>query len=286
MLPTRPRCRAPPPASVCSRRCAPIARPKLHLWADSDPIIPFKVGERFAAAINAEPPEKIENASHFLQEDAGEQIGARIADWLGRIEPMSAEPSDEQARSYRLGTLSASAAQLGRHRRSGSSCVIVRRPGRRRGHRQADLDDLTLPGTGSTEATDLLADKLPKEQNGTVPIVLVAKSGTLDEGANAKAVKKTVKSLARRRGRRARPSARSRRRAPTRSRRTRRSAYISLTLSDRPGDLTEDEADEIIDAAQPARRRRARGLGRRLSRPAGLEAGDRVERGDRARRRR
>ena len=57
-------------------------RPKLHLWADSDPIIPFKVGERFAAAINADPPEPIENASHFLQEDAGEEIGRRIAAWL------------------------------------------------------------------------------------------------------------------------------------------------------------------------------------------------------------
>ena len=70
------------------RALAPTAlrgdeRPKLHLWADSDPIIPFKVGERFAAAINADPPEKIENASHFLQEDAGEQIGERIVSWLG-----------------------------------------------------------------------------------------------------------------------------------------------------------------------------------------------------------
>ena len=57
-------------------------RPKLHLWADSDPIIPFKVGEKFAAVINAEPPRAIRNASHFLQEDAGEEIGGIIADWL------------------------------------------------------------------------------------------------------------------------------------------------------------------------------------------------------------
>ena len=57
-------------------------RPKLHLWADSDPIIPPKVGARFAERINADPPEVIENASHFLQEDAGEEIGARIASWL------------------------------------------------------------------------------------------------------------------------------------------------------------------------------------------------------------
>ncbi len=58
------------------------ARPRLCLWADSDFIIPFGVGERFAEAIGAPPPEKIENASHFLQEDAGEEIGRRIADWL------------------------------------------------------------------------------------------------------------------------------------------------------------------------------------------------------------
>jgi haloalkane dehalogenase len=82
MLPTTPEM----PGAAAGKRVLEALRdderPKLHLWADSDPIIPFKVGERFAEAINAEPPEKIENASHFLQEDAGEEIGARIADWL------------------------------------------------------------------------------------------------------------------------------------------------------------------------------------------------------------
>jgi len=57
-------------------------RPKLCLWADSDPVLPFALGERVAAALGAEGPVKIENASHFLQEDAGEEIGRRIADWL------------------------------------------------------------------------------------------------------------------------------------------------------------------------------------------------------------
>ena len=61
-------------------------RPMLILWADQDPVLPFKVGERFAERVNADPPVKIENASHFLQEDAGEEIGRRIADWL-RAEP-------------------------------------------------------------------------------------------------------------------------------------------------------------------------------------------------------
>lgn len=57
-------------------------RPTLMLWADSDPVLPLSVAERFAEAIGRESPRVIENASHFLQEDAGAQIGALIADWL------------------------------------------------------------------------------------------------------------------------------------------------------------------------------------------------------------
>jgi haloalkane dehalogenase len=52
------------------------------LWADSDNIIPFKVGERFASAIGAPAPDPVPDAGHFLQEDAGDLIGSRIADWL------------------------------------------------------------------------------------------------------------------------------------------------------------------------------------------------------------
>jgi haloalkane dehalogenase len=57
-------------------------RPTLMLWADSDPVLPPETGRRFAEAIGRPEPEPIENASHFLQEDAGEEIGRRIADWL------------------------------------------------------------------------------------------------------------------------------------------------------------------------------------------------------------
>ena len=57
-------------------------RPKLVLWADSDPILPLHVGERFATAIGGPPPRAIEDASHFLQEDKGAQIGELLADWL------------------------------------------------------------------------------------------------------------------------------------------------------------------------------------------------------------
>lgn len=58
-------------------------RPTLLLWGEEDPIIPPKTGRRFAEAIGADEPEIIAGAGHFLQEDAGEEIGRRIAAWLG-----------------------------------------------------------------------------------------------------------------------------------------------------------------------------------------------------------
>lgn len=57
-------------------------RPTLTLWADSDPVLPLSAGERFAQAIGREAPRVIEDASHFLQEDKGPEIGALIAEWL------------------------------------------------------------------------------------------------------------------------------------------------------------------------------------------------------------
>ena len=83
MLPTTPEM----PGAVAGQRVlaemAADERRTLMLWADSDPILPLEaVGHRFAAAINRPQPEVVENASHFLQEDAGDEIGRRIAAWL------------------------------------------------------------------------------------------------------------------------------------------------------------------------------------------------------------
>jgi haloalkane dehalogenase len=82
MLPTSPEM----PGAEAGRRVvealAADERPKFMLWADSDPILPLKAGQRFAAAIGAPEPELVDGASHFLQEDRGEEIGRRIAAWL------------------------------------------------------------------------------------------------------------------------------------------------------------------------------------------------------------
>jgi haloalkane dehalogenase len=58
------------------------SRPKLFLWADSDPVLPLDTGRRLAAALGGQIDHVIAGASHFLQEDAGPEIGRLIADWL------------------------------------------------------------------------------------------------------------------------------------------------------------------------------------------------------------
>lgn len=57
----------------------------LVFFSDSDPIFSPRVAERFAELIpGAELLPPVEGAGHFLQEDAGEEVGTRIADWLKR----------------------------------------------------------------------------------------------------------------------------------------------------------------------------------------------------------
>ncbi len=57
-------------------------RPILLLWASDDPVLPLEFGEAVASALGRPPPRRVESAAHFLQEDAGPQIGGMIADWL------------------------------------------------------------------------------------------------------------------------------------------------------------------------------------------------------------
>ncbi len=86
MLPTSP---DDPGAAEGARAAEGIAArnlPSLCLWADSDPIIPLATGRAVAERLNLTPPEVIENASHFLQEDQGTAIGDRIAAWLRELD--------------------------------------------------------------------------------------------------------------------------------------------------------------------------------------------------------
>ena len=58
-------------------------KPVLVAFSDNDPIFSQRAGERLAARIPSAIFVPIEGASHFLQEDKGEEIALLIQDWLG-----------------------------------------------------------------------------------------------------------------------------------------------------------------------------------------------------------
>ena len=82
MLPTSPEMPGAEAGQHVAEALRSDQRPKLVIWADSDPVLPLSVGQRFAQALGTEVGHVIADASHFLQEDAGEQIGGLIAEWL------------------------------------------------------------------------------------------------------------------------------------------------------------------------------------------------------------
>jgi haloalkane dehalogenase len=57
-------------------------RPALTLWAAHDLVFPVEQGRRFLAKAGLPEPQVVPDAGHFLQEDAGEDVAARIVRWL------------------------------------------------------------------------------------------------------------------------------------------------------------------------------------------------------------
>jgi putative drug exporter of the RND superfamily len=113
-------------------------------------------------------------------------------------------------------------------------------------------DDTTIPGSDSTRATDLLEAKLPKQANGAVPIVLTAPSGKLTEGANRNAVNATVKSLKANEYVHGVVSPLSKQGKDSLAEHD-TVGVISLNLTLGSGDLQDEQAESVFDAADPAR---------------------------------
>jgi haloalkane dehalogenase len=64
-------------------RLRSFEQPALVLFGDSDPIFSRRAAEVMAELLpNAELDPPVEGAGHFLQEDRGEVVGRRIADWV------------------------------------------------------------------------------------------------------------------------------------------------------------------------------------------------------------
>jgi RND superfamily putative drug exporter len=113
-------------------------------------------------------------------------------------------------------------------------------------------DDVTLPGTGSQAATDLLEKKLPEQANGSVPIVLQSDT-SLAQGANKQAVDETAKSLSQNQYVQQVVSPFDEQGAGDITS-DGKIAYIAVALNVSSGDLDDEEANSVLDSAEPARK--------------------------------
>ena len=112
-------------------------------------------------------------------------------------------------------------------------------------------DNLTLPGTDSQQAADLLSDRFPSQTNGTNPVVLTAPSGAkLTDAKYKKPIDDTVAAFKRDPDVRAATSPLVSKDILAKDART---GYIALNLRASPSDLTTDDAQRIVDEADPAR---------------------------------
>ena len=133
-------------------------------------------------------------------------------------------------------------------------------------------DDLTLPGTGSTNATDLLQKRLPQQAYGSIPVVLKATKGTLEDSSAKQAVDATVSNL------KADPHVVSVV-SPLESKgagllsKDKTIGYIAVTLNISSSDTTTADAQKILDATKPATQAGLKAsvggyVGQKLSRPS------------------
>ena len=116
---------------------------------------------------------------------------------------------------------------------------------------QETNDDLTLPGTDSQAATNLLSDKFPDQADGSVPIALRAPEGQkLSDLKYKKPIQRVVKAYSK-------DPAITQATGPfsqqgaSQLNKKRTIGYISLNLKDSPSKLDVEEAQRIIDVAQP-----------------------------------
>jgi len=135
-------------------------------------------------------------------------------------------------------------------------------------------ENLTLPGTGSTKATELLEESLPEQAYGSNPMVFEAPQGKLSQSAYSAAIAETSQRLERLGEVNSAVDPLS----PQAEKQGLVSedgkiAYIPVVLGVSPGELTEEKAQTVLDAGEPAE---AAGLkvsvggyvGQQLSKPA------------------
>src|SRR5690349_809966 len=116
-------------------------------------------------------------------------------------------------------------------------------------------DNLTLPGTGSTKATELMEAQLPEQAYGSNPLAFESKGGPLTQPKYAQAIEESIARLE------AMPEVNSAI-SPLSEEGIERGllskdktvAYFPVVLGVGPGELTEEQAEAVLDAAGPAKR--------------------------------
>src|SRR5215211_6410195 len=114
-------------------------------------------------------------------------------------------------------------------------------------------NNVTLPGTGSQDATDLLSARFPSQAYGTNPLVVATDSGKLTDSKYAKSINSSVSALKKTPHVTAAISPLSTAGAGALSK-DKQIGYISVALDVGQGTLTEDEANAVLDAANPAKK--------------------------------
>ncbi len=114
-------------------------------------------------------------------------------------------------------------------------------------------DNLSLPGTGSQQAKDALAKPFPTQSNGSSPIVMHAKSGKLTDSQYADAVNQAAAQVAKAPYVASVVNPLTPQGAAALSK-DQATGYLSVTTTVSPGSLTTEQAQAIIDAADPARK--------------------------------
>ena len=113
-------------------------------------------------------------------------------------------------------------------------------------------DNVSLPGTGSQNASDLLSGRFPSQAYGNNPIVVATDTGKLTDSKYSNAIGKSVDELKKTAHVGAAVSPLSPAGAAALSK-DKKIGYISVTLDVSPGNITDGQAQAVLDAADPAK---------------------------------
>jgi RND superfamily putative drug exporter len=109
-------------------------------------------------------------------------------------------------------------------------------------------DNLSLPGTNSQHATDILKTSFPTQANGTSPIVLHAPNGKLTDSKYSGAINQAAADLAKQSDVSSVVNPLTPEGASALSK-DKSTGYLTVGLKVSPGSLSEQQAQDIIDAA-------------------------------------